>query len=288
MPGRLRLSAAGAALLVLAGCASVNIEQAVQQTNDAAPGFTQGKLALSRTAQQRQARSQLAAQLLARPLGLDDAVQLALANSPALQALIAQSWVELAAADQAGRVANPLFTFDRMRLDSELELGRLLSIGLLDLLTLPQRQAIARNQLAQGQIQLSASVVELVSQVRQAWVRAVAAQQTATYAAQVSKSAEAGAELARRMQQVGNFTRLQRARQQVFYADAAAPRRWCASSGSTTPRPRSCSCRSACRICRARCANRRRSRPQRCSSGSTCSWRGCNWSRPAGRRGWRS
>jgi outer membrane protein TolC len=149
-------------------------------------------------------------------------VQLALANSPALQALIAQSWVELAAADQAGRVANPLFTFDRMRLDSELELGRLLSIGLLDLLTLPQRQAIARNQLAQGQIQLSASVVELVSQVRQAWVRAVAAQQTATYAAQVSKSAEAGAELARRMQQVGNFTRLQRARQQVFYADAAA------------------------------------------------------------------
>jgi hypothetical protein len=55
MPGRLRLSAAGAALLVLAGCASVNIEQAVQQTNDAAPGFTQGKLALSRTAQQRQA-----------------------------------------------------------------------------------------------------------------------------------------------------------------------------------------------------------------------------------------
>jgi outer membrane protein TolC len=38
---------------------------------------------------------------------------------------------------------------------------------------------------------------------------------------QVKQAAEASAELARRMEQVGNFTKLQRAREQVFYADAA-------------------------------------------------------------------
>ena len=76
--------------------------------------------------------------------------------------------------------------------------------------------------MAQARVQLSANVVEQVTQVRQTWVRAVAAQQTLDYANQVNRSAQASAELARRMQQVGNFTKLQRARQQSFYADSAA------------------------------------------------------------------
>jgi outer membrane protein TolC len=211
-----------AAALVLAGCANLDVDQALKATNESAPGFTQGKLELSRTEAQRDARRQLSAQLLAQPLAMDDAVQLALANSPDLQALLAQGWAELAAADQAGRIGNPVFTFERMRQGGELELGRLLSIGLLDLLTLPQRQAISRNQQAQAQVQLTGAVVDHVSQVRQAWIRAVAAQQVLGYARQVKQAAEASAELARRMQQAGNFSKLQRARQHAFYADATA------------------------------------------------------------------
>jgi outer membrane protein TolC len=222
MQRRLRLAGVGAAVLLAAGCTSVDIDQALRETNQAAPAFTQGKLELSRSEPQRQQREQLASQLLAAPLSMDGAVQLALANSPSLQALLAQGWADMAAANQAGRLANPVFTFERIRSGDELELGRLLSIGLLDLLTLPQRQVISRNQVAQAQTQLSATVVEQVSQVRQAWVRAVAAQQTLVYAEQVNQSAQASAELAKRMQEVGNFSKLQRARQHVFYADAAA------------------------------------------------------------------
>ena len=217
-----RLTALATASLLLAGCASVNIDQAVNDTNNANPSFTGGKLALSRTDQQLQAGRKLSGELLARPLSMDDAVQLALANSPAVQTLLAQSWADMAQANQNGRIANPLFTFERTTFGSELELGRLLSFGLLDLLLLPQRQVISRSQVAQARVQLSANVVEQVTQVRQAWVRAVAAQQSLQYAGQVNRSAQASAELARRMQQVGNFNKLQRARQQVFYADAAA------------------------------------------------------------------
>ena len=82
--------------------------------------------------------------------------------------------------------------------------------------------SISRGQIAQGKVQLSANVVEQVTQVRQAWVRAVAARQSLDYADQIKRTAAASAELARRMQQVGNFNKLQRARQQVFYADSAA------------------------------------------------------------------
>jgi outer membrane protein TolC len=160
--------------------------------------------------------------LLAQPLSMEGSVQLALAQSPALQTLLAQGWSDMTAAEQQGRIANPVFTFERVRLGSELELGRLLSFGLLDLLTLPQRRAVAGNRVAQSQVQLAAGVVEQVSSVRQAWVQAVAAKQKLTYATQVKDAAEASAELARRMQQVGNFSKLQRARQHAFYADATA------------------------------------------------------------------
>ena len=217
-----RLTALAAASLVLAGCASVNMDQAVRDTNNTTGLFTQGKLELSRTAQQDQTRAKLSGDLLASPLGMDEAVQLALTNSPAVQTLLAQSWADMAQASQTGRIANPIFTFERIRFADELELGRLLSFGLLDLLTLPRRLEISKGQMAQARVQLSANVVEQVTQVRQTWVRAVAAQQSLEYANQVNRSAQASAELAKRMQQVGNFTKLQRARQQSFYADSVA------------------------------------------------------------------
>lgn len=222
MKRMIRYGAVGAAAAVLAGCASLDIDEAVEQTNQATSGFTQGKLELSRTEQQRQARQRLSDQLLAKPLSMDDAVQVALANSSAFQALLAESWSDMALANQAGRIGNPVFTFERFRIGDELEFSRLLSIGLLDLLTLPQRQTIAKNRTAQAKTQLSMTVVDRVSQVRQSWVRAVAAQQMLQYAEQVNKSALASAEMAKRLQEVGNFTKLQRARQHAFYADATA------------------------------------------------------------------
>jgi outer membrane protein TolC len=208
--------------LLLGGCASVDIDRAVADTNSTLPEFTGGALALHRSGAQRQSAEQAAAELLAQPLTMDAAVRLALVNSPGVQVLLAQGGTDLAEASQSGRIANPVFTFERLRHGDELEIGRLLSIGLLDLLTLPARYRLAQGRSEQARTQLATNVVDHVGRVRQAWVRAVAARQNLDYAQQVSRSAEASAELARRMQQVGNFTKLQRARQHAFYADAAA------------------------------------------------------------------
>ena len=217
-----RRLATSAAALLLTACATVNFDDALNDTRQASQSLGPTSLELRQTAEQRQASADRSARLLAQPLSMEGAVQLGLANSPALQSLLAQSWADMATANQAGRIANPLLSFERTQLGNAVELNRLLSFGLLDLLTLPRRQGIARNQTAQANIQLSLNVIDSVAQVRQAWVRAVAAEQTAHYAEQVSKSAEASAELAKRMQQAGNFTKLQRARQHVFYADAIA------------------------------------------------------------------
>lgn len=216
---KLALSALG--LAVLTGCASVSLDQNINRVNDEAGSFTGGKLALARTLDERDQRAQAAQALLAQPLEQKDAVQLALVNSPSLQALLAQGWAESADAAQVGRIANPIFSFERMTAGTELDLGRALSFGLLDLLTLPSRYSVATRRIEQSQLRLTSDVVDQVTRVRQAWVRAVAAQQSLKYAKQVYDSAEAGAELAKRMQSVGNFNRITRAREQAFYADAA-------------------------------------------------------------------
>ena len=221
-PQHLRLLAVAAAALLLTGCASVNFDQALSDTRQATQSVVPNTLELRQTSAQHQAAAQRSAQLLQKPLSMADAVELALANSPDVQNLLAQSWADMARINQSGRIANPVLSFERNQSLDEVELGRLLSFGLLDLLTLPQRLKVARNQTAQANIQLSGDVVDKVAQVRQAWVRAVAAEQTALYAEQVNKAAQASAELAKRMLQTGNFNKLQRARQHAFYADAVA------------------------------------------------------------------
>ena len=209
------------AALGLSGCASYNVGQGVDRANRDASGFTQSELNLAKNKEERDKRLAATNQLLAKPVGQKEAVQLLLANSPAFQALLAQNWAEAASAAQSGRVSNPTFAFESVVTGSETELNRFLSFGLLDLITLPQRSAMANYRVEQAQIRMTAEVVDQVTRVRQAWVRAVTAEQSYQYAGQVFASAEASAELARRMESVGNFNKLTRARHQAFYADAA-------------------------------------------------------------------
>ena len=211
-----------AVVLLSSGCATFDVGDSVDFVNDDVAGFTAGDLSLARTEADREARTQAASELLDGPLDRDAAVRLALVNSPAIQAMLASRWAEGAEAAQTGRIPNPVFAYERLATDDgdEVEIERLFSFGLLDVLTLPWRQGVAKRQVERLRLELAADVVEQVTEVRQAWVEAVAARQTLGYAEQVRQSAEASAEMARRMEAVGNFSRLARSRQQMFYAGA--------------------------------------------------------------------
>lgn len=216
-----KLAALAAAALALAGCAAPNMNAALDQANQLAkPVSGESAATFRRDASSREAAAKLAADLLSKPLTMDGAAQLALANSPSFQAALAQSWSELAAARQRGLPGRVLFSFEHLREGAGLEIGRLLSFGLFDLITLPQRRAVAQTESELARARMAGAIVDQVTGARQAWVKAVAARQIETYAVQVKDAAEASAELGRRMQQVGNFTKLQAARQHLFYADA--------------------------------------------------------------------
>lgn len=207
---------------LLTGCASLEVEQALDETNRTLTPFTQGELELRASVALSQTRREARATLLAAPVTQESAVRLALLGSPALQALLASKRADIADARRAGRIGNPTLTYERLRDHGDTEIARMLSFGLLELLTLPQRQRIASAEGRAAELRLAMAVVDEVTRVRQAWVRAVAAEQRRRYAERVLESGSLSAELARRMEAAGNFNRIARARQQSFEADARA------------------------------------------------------------------
>jgi outer membrane protein TolC len=221
-----RCSAGAAVLLVLGGCAGTAVEQSLGHAQQLSRDRLGAELHWLRSNDARREAQARVEALLARPLGADDAVRIALAYSPALQALLSESAADSAAAAQVARLPNPVFDFERLiRREGgsrELEITRALSFSVLDLLLLPARLRLAEQQQGLHRLTLASNAVQAATEARRAWVAAVAAQQSLHYAQQVKASADASAELARRMQAVGNFSRLQRAREQAFAADAVA------------------------------------------------------------------
>ena len=208
------------ALAVLSGCASYDLEQGLKQVNQQTRTFAGADVSLARSDQVRAEHRHVAQELLKQPLTQAGAVRLMLANSPSFQALIARQWAMAADSAQSGRISNPVFALERVVTGAETELTRILSFGLLDVLTLPARASVAEQRAKQAQLQLAAGVVDQVTQVRQSWVDAVGAQQSLTYAKQIHEVAQAGAELAKRMEAAGNFNRLTRSRHQALQVEA--------------------------------------------------------------------
>jgi outer membrane protein TolC len=210
-----------AVLVVIAGCASVARDGGIAPVNAVLEPRLGNALTLLDNETQRQAAQTQIAQWLAEPLTVDTAVKTALLGHPGLQAALRNVTVAEADWVQASRLPNPALQLTRVTRDGELEIERSLTFNLLSLLTMPQASAAGKRRLERTRLDTAIDVLAVATEVRVAYYGAVAAVQTAHYAKQVLTAAEAGAELARRMAEVGNFSRLDQAREQQFYADAA-------------------------------------------------------------------
>ena len=216
-----RFVSAFTAVAVLGGCASFSADSGFGTVEQTARERLSKDVRWARTTSDREALAQRTRELLASPLSADDAVQVALLNNRGLQADFAELGIGEAELVQAGRLPNPGFSFARMTRGDEVELERGLHINLARLVAMPLIQQMEGRRFAQTQGRVAMAVLSLAAQTRKTYYQALAAEETVRYMRQVNVAAEASAELARRMQQVGNFNKLQRAREQAFYADAA-------------------------------------------------------------------
>ena len=160
-------------------------------------------------------------ELLAKPLSVDDAVQVALLNNRGLQARFQDLGITEAEFVQAGRLPNPGFTFSKLKQGNQVERERGLHLNLARLLALPMISRLEARRFEQVKGAVAMDMLFLAADTRKAYFSALAADEIGRYMQQVMQAAEASAELARRMEQAGNFNKLARAREQSFYADAA-------------------------------------------------------------------
>lgn len=208
------------ALSLLAGCASFSEDGGFDAVQQDAERQLDKQLLWARDDAGRSQIEARVGELLAEPLNLDAAVQLALLNNRGLQAAFDELGIGEAERVQAGRLPNPGFSYGRLEKGREVEYERGLHLNLARLIALPMTSRLEGRRFEQLQRRTSLTVVELASETRKAWYQAVAAEEGLVYARQVLEAAEAGAELARRLAAVGNFSKLQQAEQQGFYAEA--------------------------------------------------------------------
>jgi outer membrane protein TolC len=207
---------------LLGGCAGFSPDGGLGPVQQAATRHLNNpQLAWPRTEAEHDALDARVAELLRQPLTPDAAVQVALFNHRGLRAGLHGLGIAEAELVQASRLPNPGFSFGRFKAGDEREIERGFHWSLARLIALPWQREAAQRRFEAAQAQLALQVIEHGVATRRAWVQAVAAAEGLRYAGQVMQAAQAGAELARRMQQVGNFSALQRAREQAFYADAA-------------------------------------------------------------------
>ncbi|WP_374319232.1 TolC family protein [Aquabacterium sp.] len=150
----------------------------------------------------------------------DQALALALANSPTLAAARAQAEADRQDLLDQSRPALLGFSLERLRRGDDKELNRTLSINLLDWLTWPWRAQRADAQVKASEMALSRQLLSHTQQVRSQWVRAVAAQQRLRYREDLLAAAQAQAALAQRLQQAGHLSSLEAQSQSLWQSEA--------------------------------------------------------------------
>ncbi|SAL02723.1 outer membrane efflux protein [Caballeronia arationis] len=106
-----RVVAAATALAVLAGCTTFSKDGGFNTLSTTASERPGRDAVLVKTDEDREAVAKRTQELLSKPLGMDDAVQIALLNNPGSQASYGELGISEADLAQAGRLPNPGFIF---------------------------------------------------------------------------------------------------------------------------------------------------------------------------------
>jgi outer membrane protein TolC len=218
----MRIGIFAAALLALAGCASLSEDARFSPVEQAVKERTGADTKWARSDDDANSVRGRVKELLAAPLGSNEAVQIALLNNPGLQASYAEVGIAEADLVQASRWRGPTFSFARLRRGDEREYERSVFFDVLGLVTIPLSVRGEEKRLQGAQSRAAGEALRIALHTRKAWFVAVAAQESVKYAEQVKEAAEASAELARRMAAVGNWSKLNQAREHAFYAETTA------------------------------------------------------------------
>lgn len=211
----IRLWASFAALVlgigVLGGCVSTSAQDATRDVANVVRERSAHRVQWDRGDRDDARARRAIDEVLARPLDVDAAVQIALLESPALRATLEELAIGQADLVQAGLLQNPVFSFGRTAWEAEHIAPNLFAsveASFLDLLTLPLKKRVASAELEATKWRVADAVLELAAEVRHAYYEALAAQQIAGVRALIREAADASAQIAERQHRAGTMNEL--------------------------------------------------------------------------------
>lgn len=159
-------------------------------------------------------------ELLAAPLDLGSAIQIALLENPELQATYEELGISQAHLVQAGLLQNPVFFASSRFPDggpSRANVEFAITQDFLDILTRSARVRLAEAELERTVLQVADAVLSLAAEVGVAYYEALGAKQVAEMLRLTAEAAYASAELARRIHAAGNLSDRSLAIEQGMY-----------------------------------------------------------------------
>jgi len=206
--------------IALTGCATFSKDGGLDGVKAATAPFVKQKVEWPKTEDAQNKVAARVQELLQQRMDVDTAVQLALLNNKGLQAALYNLGISEADLVQAGRLPNPKFSMLYTRNNGDYKIEQVLTFNIFSLVTMPKMLEIERQNFEKTKKNMALDVLNLAHETRLAFFNAVAANEHVSYSEQVKESAEASAELARRMVKAGNWNQLELAREQSFYAEA--------------------------------------------------------------------
>ena len=206
-------------LALLTSCVSVprdagtsDVQQAIAQ---------RGGPAVEWNAQPVAADHERVAAMLEDELTPDEAVAIAMLNSPRLQVTLAELGIARADLIEASTISNPVFEAE-IRYPAEpfrpFELR--LAQSLIDLIQLPRRRALGRAAFDAAQMRVSSEVLRFAGDVRGAYFDLLAATQHVALSRTILEAAQAAAEVAIKQHAAENITDLELENEQAQYEQA--------------------------------------------------------------------
>lgn len=216
------LSASTLAVLVAAGCATLEPERQLADVQRLAGERARGEVVWDANASARAEIDARVAQLLHSELTPESAVQVALLRNRSLQAALAELGIADAEVVQAGLLANPLLSaevrFGISGSGTGAELG--LVQAFMSILQIPLRKRVAAAHLEVTKLEVGGRIFALTADVRSAFYESQGAEQMLELRRTVLEAVELAADLARRQHDAGNISDLELANQRALFEEA--------------------------------------------------------------------
>ena len=209
-----------AAMALLAtSCASVTRDAGQNEVQEAVR--VRAGLAVAWDTSSQGSDDQRVKDMLAGELTSDEAVAIAMVNSPRLQVTLAELGIARADLIEASTISNPIFEFE-IRYPGEpfRPYEFRLAQSLIELIQLPRRRAMGRTAFDAAQMRVSSEVLRFAADVRATYFDAVAATQNVALSRVTTEAARTAAEVAMKQHAAENITDLDLENEQALYEQA--------------------------------------------------------------------